>query len=92
MKSAHTPTPWTFEHAISHEAHVIVAQNDELAFVHGKSKANAKRIVHCVNLFDELVFELESLFNESIKGKSEGVTPHQLKINDLIKRAKGGVK
>jgi hypothetical protein len=63
----HTPTPWTVEFG-----QVIVSEDTTLAMtapVHNgprvisddECKANARHIVHCVNLHDELVQALEIL-------------------------------
>jgi hypothetical protein len=63
----HTPTPWTVEFG-----QVIVSEDTTLAMtapVHNgprvisddECKANARHIVHCVNLHDELVQALEDL-------------------------------
>jgi len=62
-----TPTPWTIKNANNQFATEIVSDNEAIAQIYslldGKnnekkalvSEANAKRIVHCVNTYDELV-------------------------------------
>jgi len=74
----HTATPWgpilvqTDDHftETNHKYAIAGGKCGVIAKVEGKGdehKANAKRIVHCVNVHDELVEALDRLTNEFIQ-------------------------
>lgn len=59
----HTPGEWIYHYSKLLEVHYIKTDGKDIAVLgqDKEAKANAKRIVHCVNNFDELVEALHDL-------------------------------
>lgn len=91
MKTKHTPTPWKFDgESINDLQGNTVAFPRSGGFMPGHRdenlRANAAHIVKCVNLHDELVDAL-ALCQKDFKGTNA----QQIKVIDLLDRAKAGV-
>lgn len=62
MNAKHTPTPWTYNGTDS----TILTRTGEFTLIRtngiGDTRNNAKHLVKCVNMHDELIGALEQLY------------------------------
>ena len=65
MNAKHTPTPWKVTINQIENPHIIADKDGQIAntsfSAHANKEANAKHIVKCVNMHDELVSTLEQV-------------------------------